>query len=128
MSLRSPLGRVLGTGSAKSGLHHWWVQRVSAAALVPLSLWFVFSLATLGSLAHADVVAFIAAPMHAVLLALLAGVLCYHSYLGLQVVVEDYVHHKGAKIVTMLLLNFLHVLTAAAAIFAVLRISIAGAA
>lgn len=128
MSLRSPLGSVLGKGSAKSGFHHWWVERVSAAALAPLGLWFAFSLAGLPDLSLSSVRAFAAAPLNAVLLALFAGTATYHSRLGLQVVVEDYVHGKGVKLVTLLLLNFVHAVLGAAMLLAVIRLSLGGVA
>ena len=123
MSLRSPIGRVLGLGSAKEGVGHWWGQRVSAVALVILTLWFVSALLRLGDLGHATVIAWIAAPMNAVLLSLLVGTSVYHSQLGVQVVVEDYVSHHGAKVATLLLLNFLHIVLAALGVFSVLRIA-----
>jgi succinate dehydrogenase / fumarate reductase membrane anchor subunit len=128
MSLRSPIGRVLGLGSAKEGVSHWWGQRVSAVALVILTLWFVSALLRLGDLGHATVIAWIAAPMNAVLLSLLVGTSVYHSQLGVQVVVEDYVSHHGAKVATLLLLNFLHIVLAALGVFSVLRIAFGAAA
>lgn len=82
MSLRSPMGRVLGLGSAKEGVGHWWMQRVSAVALVVLGLWFVSALLRLGDLSHAAVLAWIALPLNAVLLSLLIGTAVYHSQLG----------------------------------------------
>jgi succinate dehydrogenase / fumarate reductase membrane anchor subunit len=123
MSLRSPVGRVLGLGSAGEGVGHWWTQRVTSVALVLLGLWFVFSLVRMPDVSYAIVTAWIASPVNAVLLALLIGTMVYHSMLGVQVVVEDYVSHHGAKIVTILLLNFLHYVLAALGIFAVLRIA-----
>lgn len=123
MSLRSPVGRVLGLGSAGEGVGHWWTQRVSAVALVLLGLWFVFALLRLPDLGYSTVTAWIAWPLNAVLLSLLIGTMVYHSMLGVQVVVEDYVSHHGVKIVTMLVLNFLHYVLAALGIFAVLRIA-----
>jgi succinate dehydrogenase / fumarate reductase membrane anchor subunit len=128
MSLRSPIGRVLGLGSAKEGVGHWWGQRVSAVALVILTLWFVSALLRLGDLGHATVIAWIAAPMNAVLLSLLVGTSVYHSQLGVQVVVEDYVSHHGAKVATLMLLNFLHIVLAALGVFSVLRIAFGAAA
>ena len=128
MSLRSPIGRVLGLGSAKEGASHWWMQRVTSVALVVLCLWFVSSLLRLGDFSHAAVVAWIGAPFNAVLLSLLVGTSVYHSQLGVQVVVEDYVAHHGAKIVTMMLLTFVHILLAALGIFSVLRIAFGAAA
>lgn len=128
MSLRSPIGRVLGLGSAKEGVGHWWGQRVSAVALVVLALWFVSSLLRLGDLGHASVVLWIASPVNAVLLSLLVGTVVYHSQLGVQVVVEDYVTHHGAKVATLLLLNFIHIVLAALGVFSVLRIAFGAAA
>lgn len=127
MSLRSPLGRVLGQGSA-GGSHHWWTQRVGSVALVPLGLWFAVALLGLPDLAYDTVRAWLAHPMNAVLVLLTIAVGAHHSYLGLQVVIEDYVHTKGRKVATMLAVQFLHVLAGAAAAFAVLRVSLGGAA
>lgn len=128
MSLRSPIGRVTGLGTAKEGAAHWWSQRVTSVALLFLGLWFVASLLRMPSFGHEFVTTWIAMPLNAVLLMLLAGTLIYHSQLGVQVVVEDYVHHHGLKVATMLLLTFAHVVLAALAIFAVLRIAFGGGA
>lgn len=128
MSLRSPIGRVTGLGTAKEGVSHWWSQRVTSVALLLLGLWFVASLLRMPNFGHEFVTAWIAMPVNAVLLLLLIGTLVYHSRLGVQVVVEDYVHHHGLKIATMLLLTFAHVAVAALAIFAVLRIAFGGGA
>ena len=127
MSLRSPIGRALGLGAAKEGVSHWWSQRVTSVALVLLGLWFVYALLRIPTFQYEFVVAWIAMPLNAVLLLLLIGTLVYHSQLGVQVVVEDYVQHHGLKIATMLLLTFAHVAVAALAIFAVLRIAFGGA-
>ena len=123
MSLRSPIGRVLGLGAAKDGVSHWWSQRVTSVALLLLGLWFVSTLLRMPTFEYDFVVAWIAVPLNSVLLLLLIATLVYHSKLGVQVVVEDYVHHHGLKVATMLVLTFAHVAAAALAIFAVLRIS-----
>ena len=128
MSLRSPISRVTGLGTAKEGLGHWWSQRVTSVALLFLGLWFVASLLRMPTFSHELVTTWIAAPLNSVLLLLLIGTLVYHSLLGVQVVVEDYVHHHGLKIATMLLLTFAHVVVAALAVFAVLRIAFGGGA
>ena len=128
MSLRSPISRVTGLGTAKEGVSHWWSQRVTSVALVPLGLWFAVSLLRMPQFSHELVLAWIARPVNAVLLLLLIGTLVHHSHLGVQVVVEDYVHHHGLKIATMLLLTFAHVAVAALAAFAVLRIAFGGGA
>lgn len=128
MSLRSPVGRVLGLGSAKEGVAHWWSQRVTAAALVLLGLWFVASLLCLDDFSHGTVLAWLSVPRNAVLASLLIGTAAYHSQLGVQVVVEDYIANKGWKIVTLLLVNFLHLALAALGVFSVLRIAFGAAA
>jgi succinate dehydrogenase / fumarate reductase membrane anchor subunit len=123
MSLRTPLGRVLGTGSAKDGTGQWWAQRVSAVALVPLTLWFFFSLLGMPALDYGPMRAWLTAPLNGFLSVLLVAVLTYHSYLGTNVVVEDYVHGNGAKLAALLLLRFLYVACGGAGIFAILRIA-----
>ncbi len=123
MSLRSPLGRARGLGSAKEGVQHWWWQRLTAVALVPLTLWFVFSIACLAGAGRAEVLAWIASPVNAVGLILFLATLLHHSQLGVQVVIEDYVHAEGVKLVSMVLMKFAHVVLAVAAIFSVLKIA-----
>jgi succinate dehydrogenase / fumarate reductase membrane anchor subunit len=122
MSLRTPLGKVLGLGTAKDGTDHWWSQRISAVALLLLGLWFAGSLSVLDSLAHATVVDFVAQPLNGVLLALLCVTVAYHSYLGVQVVIEDYVHAAGFKIFALVASRFAHVFVAVLSVYAVLRI------
>jgi len=123
MSLRSPLGRVLGMGSARDGTAHWWAQRVTAVALVPLTLWFVISLLRLPGLDYDTVHTWASLPSSAFLSSLLVAVLAYHSYLGTIVIVEDYVTSTGLKIVSLLLLRFAYVLCGGACIFAILRVA-----
>jgi succinate dehydrogenase / fumarate reductase membrane anchor subunit len=123
MSLRTPMGRVLGLGSARDGTAHWWGQRVSAVALVPLSLWFLFSLLRLPSLDYPTVHAWLSFPLSGLLAVLLVAVLTYHSYLGTAVVTEDYVHAAGPKLLWSLLLRFLYALVGGASIFSILRVA-----
>jgi succinate dehydrogenase / fumarate reductase membrane anchor subunit len=123
MSLRSPLGRVLGLGSAKEGTGHWWAQRVSAVALIPLTLWFMFSLLALPALDYATVKLWLSYPLSGFLAVLLVAVLSYHSYLGTAEVVEDYVRAAGSKIFSLVLLRFSYVLAGGASIFAILRVA-----
>ena len=122
-SLRSPLGQARGLGSAKSGVDHWWAQRVTAVALIPLALWFVFSIACLAGEDAATVTAWVAQPFNAVLTLLFLLALFYHSELGCQVVIEDYVHSEGLKIISIVTMKLLHVGFAIAAVFAVLKIA-----
>src|ERR1700676_5140123 len=123
MSLRSPWGRVVGLGSAKEGTGHWWAQRVSAIALIPLTLWFLFSLLALPALDYATVRAWLSYPLSGFLAVLLVAVLTHHSYLGTTEVIEDYVPSAGAKLFCLLLLRFVHVLVGGASIFAILRVA-----
>ena len=122
MSLKTPLGRVLGLGSAGEGTGHWWSQRVTAAALVPLALWFAASLVFAESLDRTALAAWLASPLNAVLMLLLTGTLIYHSKLGVQVVIEDYVD-GSLKVLALLLSRFVHVFLGVAAFYAILRVS-----
>jgi succinate dehydrogenase / fumarate reductase membrane anchor subunit len=126
MSLRTPLGRVRGLGSAKDGVGHWWAQRMTAVALVPLLLWFAASLVQMAGADYAHVTAWIANPVVAVLLVLMFGAGFYHAVLGIQVVIEDYVHGKPARLVSLVALRFAGWVLAAAAIFSVLKIAFRG--
>ena len=123
MSLRTPLGRVLGLGSAKDGTGHWWVQRVTAVGLVPLTLWLFFSLLLLPDLEFSTVKSWLALPMSSFLALLTVAVAAHHSYLGTTVVVEDYVPNVGTRVFTLLLLRFLYVLFGGAGLFAIMRVA-----
>ena len=127
MSLQSPLGRARGLGSAKSGTQHWWAQRLTAIALVPLSIWFVIAMlgATGGDLASAR--ALMGNPVTAVLLILLIVATFHHAQLGLQVVIEDYVHTKPVEIALLLLVKGAAIVLVLASIFAVLSVAFGGA-
>ena len=124
MSYRSPLGHARGLGSAKQGTHHHVVQRVSAIALIPLTLWFVFSLARLPSADFDAVTWWAHAPSVAVALVLFIGCALYHSQLGVQVVIEDYIATEGTKMIALLLSKFVHIVAAVAGLFAVLKIAL----
>ncbi len=126
MSLRSPLASVLGSGSAKEGTEHWWSQRVTAVALLILGLWFVISLALLDSFAYATVHAWAGSPFNSVMLLLLGVTLARHSALGVQVVIEDYVHGQFLKVASLILNKFAHVFLAIAAVLAILKIALGG--
>lgn len=125
MSLRSALGRVRGLGSAKSGLHHWWHQRLSAVALLPLSLWFVNGILGHIHADHAAVVEWISSPFVTVLLISLIVSIFYHAKLGLQVVIEDYVHHEFYKVAMLAVMKLTLAFAALLGCVAVLRIALA---
>ena len=127
MSLRSPLGRVLGAGAAHDGVRQWWWQRLTSIALVPLTVWFVVSLLALHSLGYATLVAWMSQSSTALLLILLVLTAAWLSQLGVRVVVEDYVHAAGARALALVLIGFAHVLLAVAGVFAVLKIAFGGA-
>jgi succinate dehydrogenase / fumarate reductase membrane anchor subunit len=124
MSLRTPLGKVLGRGSAGDGTSHWWVQRVTAIALVPLTLWFVLSILGKPLQSFEAMSGWLGQPWVAVFTILLAIALAWHSWLGVQVVIEDYVHAKVAKTFLLLLSTFLHFAAAVAAVFAVVILAV----
>jgi succinate dehydrogenase / fumarate reductase, membrane anchor subunit len=126
-SLRSPLGLVSGLGSAKGGAHHWWMQRLTSIALVPLTVWFTVSILSLPSLDHVTVVSWMAQSWTSLLLILLVLVATYHSQLGVRVVVEDYVHNSGMRTLTLVILTFAHTLLAVAGVFAILKVAFGGA-
>ncbi len=126
MSLRTPIARAKGLGSAKEGVSHWWAQRVTAVALVPLTLWFVIAILGLTTADHSAVVAWISSPIRAALLVLFLVALFYHAKLGLQVVIEDYVHHEGAKTASLIATTFVIYFLGATAIVAVLKIAFGG--
>jgi len=122
--VRTPLGRVRGLGSAKEGVQHWWAQRLTALALVPLSLWFIFSMIRLTGAEHGAVVAWFGHTLNSVLMIVLIATTFHHAQLGLQVVIEDYVHHEWRKLASIVAVKFLAVLLAVSTIYGVLRIAL----
>ena len=121
--MRSPLGRARGLGSAKRGVEHWWAQRVTAVALIPLSLWFVAALLQQMGGDLAGVQHWLGRPVPAILMVLFLITTFYHAALGLEVVIEDYVHTELAKLGLVLFVRFAAVALAVAGIFAVLRMA-----
>jgi succinate dehydrogenase / fumarate reductase membrane anchor subunit len=126
MSLRHPIGEARGLGSAKSGTGHFFLQRVTAACLVPLLIWFGVAMAGLAGADYATIAAWVSSPLVAILLIALIGIGCYHFHLGLQVIVEDYVHGDLNKLMTLLFCRALAFLIGLSGIYAVLRISFGG--
>ncbi len=126
MSLRTPIARARGLGSAKEGLHHWWVQRVSAVGLIPLSIWFVASVVGLAGADHAAVAAWLGNPVVAVLMVLLVAAALYHAQLGMQVVYEDYIHTHWLKITADVGTKLVSLVIGAATIFAILKLALGG--
>ena len=122
MSLRTPLARVRHLGSAKDGTGHWWAQRLTALALIPLTIWFVASLVSLAGADHAAMAAWMGNPVSAGLMILLVIATFYHAALGLQVVIEDYVHGEGAKMAALIAVKGLCVVLGLTGVLAVLSL------
>jgi succinate dehydrogenase, hydrophobic membrane anchor protein len=122
--LRHPLKQARGLGSSHSGVGHWWLQRLTAAALVPLAIWFVILVLGLLHADYATAHAAVARPWNALLLIAFVLTMFRHAVLGLQVVVEDYVHTRWKEVCLMVLIKFLAVLGALASVLAVLRIAL----
>lgn len=123
--MQSPLGRVLGLGSAKEGVEHWWRQRTTALALVPLTVWFVISVIAMVGADRAAIVAWMHNPMIAVLMIALVVATFYHAALGLQVVIEDYVHGEGLRLATLVVMRALCALFVLRGVLAVLTLAFA---
>lgn len=126
MSLQTPLARARGLGTVKKGVSHWWWQRLTALALVPLTLWFVVAILAMimkGS-DYSAVVAWIQSPIVSMLLIVLIISLFYHAQLGLQVVIEDYVHSEWVKITALIVAQFFLILLGLTAAIAVLKIAL----
>ncbi len=126
MSLRTPLGRVRGLGSAKDGVAHWWAQRVTAVALLPLLLWLTASLAASAGMDHAAAREWLSGPLTAILMILLIGAGFHHAQLGLPGVIEDYVHAEWLKMASVMAVKLAAVALAVAGIFSILKIAFGG--
>ena len=122
--MRSQLGRVRGLGSAKSGVGHWWAQRLTAIALVPLTLWFIFSMLHLLGAPHEAVADWFAGPVTIVLMIALVLATFHHLQLGLQVVIEDYIHNDAARLASVLAVKAAAVLLAMACVVSVLKLGL----
>jgi succinate dehydrogenase membrane anchor subunit len=123
--MRSPLGRAMGLGSAKEGAEHWWMARVSAVALIPLTLWFVASIIAHTGSDYVTFIVWLRMPLVSILMVLLLIALFYHTTLGLQVVIEDYVHSE-AKFGALIAVRLGCVALAVAGILATMRIAFGG--
>ena len=122
--MRTDLGRVRGLGTAKEGVHHWWMQRLTAIALIPLTLWFIISIATLNNASYTETVNWLSIPLVSIFMILLVSATLYHALLGVQVVVEDYIHQEGFKFLLLIGLKFIFLVLGVAAIFSLLKIAL----
>jgi succinate dehydrogenase / fumarate reductase membrane anchor subunit len=124
MNLRNPLAQVRGLGSAKQGSHHWIAQRLTAVLLAPLSIWFLVAVLGVAAGGYAEARSFVAQPLNACLIAAFVLALFYHAQLGLQVVVEDYVHVPWLELTLQIGIKFACFLAAIASLLAIVRISL----
>jgi succinate dehydrogenase / fumarate reductase membrane anchor subunit len=123
--MRSPLGRAIGLGSAKEGVEHWWLQRITAVALVPLSLWFVIAIIRLVGADSDGVRDWVGNPLPAIMLVLLLIATFYHAALGLQVVIEDYIHAELTRLGLVVIVRLGCFALTVAGVFAVLSMAVA---
>ncbi|MEO0328472.1 MAG: succinate dehydrogenase, hydrophobic membrane anchor protein [Pseudomonadota bacterium] len=124
--LRTPLGKVRGLGSAKEGTDHFWRQRLTAVANVPLIGFFVWLIVSLNGASHAEVVSTLSNPFVALVLLAVIFSVCLHMKLGMQVVIEDYIHAEGLKISLIILNIFFCISIGIASAFAVLKLGFGG--
>jgi succinate dehydrogenase / fumarate reductase membrane anchor subunit len=122
-SLSTPRHKVQGLGASHSGTGHFWRQRVTAVALLPLGLWFAFTVLGLADTNVVAAISYFAHPWNAILMGAFAVTLLYHMSLGLQVVIDDYVHTAGVKIFLLLLVRFVMIATMATCLFSLIRIA-----
>lgn len=126
MSYRTPtpLLKARGLGSAKAGVEHWWIQRLTAVALLPLLAWLVLAVLSMDDYGYATLISWVARPVNATLLIATVLALFWHSALGLQVIIEDYVGGKGLQMALIIAVKFIHIQFAIVSIFAVLKIAL----
>jgi succinate dehydrogenase / fumarate reductase membrane anchor subunit len=122
-TMRTPLGRVRGLGAARSGTEHFWRQRLTAVANIPLTIAFIFIVIGLLGRNHAAVVQIIGSPLVAVVMLLFILSVTMHMRIGMQVIIEDYVHDEGIKLVLIMANTFFAVAVALASAFAILTLS-----
>ncbi len=124
MSLRDPLARVRGLGSAREGVAHWWAQRLSAILLIPLSIWFLLCAAAYIGADYPDARVYLAQPLNAFLMMAFVLTLLYHGMLGIQVVIEDYVEHRALELGLHVVVKLSAFLCALGTVFALIRITL----
>lgn len=126
MNLRNPLATAHNHGSAGDGVTHWWAQRFSAILMIGMVAWLVWALLALAGASHADATTWLARPFHASMAILFCLVSIYHSRLGLQVIIEDYVHQRGLEVALQLMVKALAVVGAVMAVMAILSVALGG--
>ncbi|WP_370931408.1 succinate dehydrogenase, hydrophobic membrane anchor protein [Bartonella sp. DGB1] len=124
--MRTPLNKIRGLGTAKSGTRHFWLQRLTAVANIPLFIWFIFLLISFTGQSDQEIKAIIASPCVAILLSLMLISGLYHMKLGLQVVIEDYIHGHLLKIILLILNNFFSLTLGIICLFSIIKLSLGG--
>lgn len=126
--LRSPLAKAKGLGASGEGAtHHFWIQRISALALIPLVVWLCFSIAFLADISHETIIAWLSKPFNAILSSLLVIISFQHAHLGMQVIIEDYISDYGKRMIAIIVVKFMSYLLMAVGVFAIIKISLGGA-
>jgi succinate dehydrogenase / fumarate reductase membrane anchor subunit len=124
--MRTPLGRVSGLGSTNDGVKHWWMQRLTGIALIPLMLWFLYSAVQLSGSTHTEFIAWVGAYGNPVLLSVLVVCMFYHGQLGLHVIIEDYITSESIKVTMLIAIKFSAIIFGVSALFAILQLTIKG--
>ena len=123
-TMKTHLARVRGLGSAKEGSHHWWMQRLTAIALIPLTVWFAISIISIVGADHAAVVNWFSSPVISIFMILFVSPMVYHSTLGVQVVIEDYIHKERWKFGLLIALKFFGITLGVVAVFSILKLAL----
>jgi succinate dehydrogenase / fumarate reductase membrane anchor subunit len=123
-TMKTHLARVRGLGSAKEGSHHWWMQRLTAIALIPLTVWFAISIIGIVGADHAAVVNWFSSPVISIFMILFVSTMVYHSTLGVQVVIEDYIHKERWKFGLLIALKFFGITLGVVAVFSILKLAL----
>ena len=124
--LRSPLAKAKGLGASGDASHHFWIQRITALALIPLVIWFCFSIALLPETSYNAIISWIQSPFNAIMMILLVIVSFQHTHLGLQVIIEDYISQHGARLFGILLVKFISYFMMAAGVYSIIKITLGG--
>ena len=122
--MKTHLARVRGLGSAKEGSHHWWMQRLTAIALIQLTVWFAISIIGIVGADHAAVVEWFSSPVISIFMILFVSTMVYHSTLGVQVVIEDYIHKESWKFGLLIALKFFGITLGVVAVFSILKLAL----
>ena len=124
--LSSPLSKAKGLGASGDGSHHFWLQRITALALIPLTIWFCISIALLPQASYETVIAWVQTPFNAIMMLLLVIVSLQHAQLGMQVIIEDYVSNHSTRLIAIILVKFISYFMMAAGVYSIIKITLGG--